>query len=195
MALPNTPLLKRLQAEGRLLDMEWTEMNGHGAADCNFIPKQMSLDELRRGYSWLIRSLYRYDSYGARLATLLSRYQNRNAEHKRAALDVKFLGLLFKVLGYFLLTRDRERRQFFTKTFRSVAGSGPFSVGKWLEFFRWVATYRSFRQYVIQTQGIPESADPKKPVFPRPLKPSFPAESREPSSVSTGIYQEQETRL
>ncbi len=167
MALPNTPLLKRLKAEGRLLDMEWTEMNGHGAADCNFIPKQMTSEELRAGYSWLIRSLYRYDSYGDRLATLLSRYQNLNPEHKRANLDFKFLFLLLKVLAYFLVTRDGERRRFFTRTFKQVASSGPFSTGKWLEFFRWVATYRSFRQYVTKTQGVPETADPRQPIFER----------------------------
>lgn len=164
MALPNTPLLKRLQAEGRMLDLEWSSMNGHGAADCNFIPKQMTLDELREGYNWLIRCLYRYDSFGDRLATLLSRFQNRTKEHKRAGLDLKFTTLLFKLLGYYLLTSDRDRRKFFLDTF-SKAAQGPFSMGKWLEYFRWIAAYRSFRKYVVETQGIPELMDPDTPPF------------------------------
>ncbi len=163
MALPNTPLLKRLRSEGRLLNREWTLMNGHGAADCNFIPKQMTLDELLFGYSWLFRSLYRYDSYSQRLVTLLNRFQNQKGEHKRADLGFKFLILLIKVLIYYLFTRDRARFDFFVKSFSRVAAGGPFSVSKWLEFFRWIATYRSFRQYVIQTKGVPEEADPHSP--------------------------------
>lgn len=165
MALPNTPLLKRLREEGRLLASAWTEMNGHGSADCNFIPKQMTVDELRVGYNWLIRSLYRYDTYGERLATCLNRFQNRIKEHKRVNLDMKFVRLLIKVVFYYLFTRDRDRRHFFLRTFRAVAVGSPFSVSKWLEFFRWIATYRAFRKYVMETHGIPEGANPKLPPF------------------------------
>lgn len=164
MALPNTPLLKRLQAEGRMLSLDWASMNGHGAADCNFIPKQMTLAELREGYRWLIRVLYRYDSFGHRLSTLLGRFQNKIKEHRRAGLDLKFAVMLVKVLSYYLLTRDRERRGFFIRTFTQAA-KGPFSMGKWLEFFRWIAAYRSFRQYVTAAHGHPESADPRHPPF------------------------------
>lgn len=169
MALPNTPLLKRLESEGRLVDRDWTEMNGHGSADCNYIPKQMTREELLRGYNWLIRSLYRYDSYSSRLVTVLNRFRNLRPEHKRARLDGKFLGLLFKVIGYYLFTRDKARRRFFVKSFWRVAAGGPFSVGKWLEFFRWIATHRAFRKYVLETHGLPEGADPAQPPFCTPV--------------------------
>ena len=169
MALPHTPLLKRLEAEGRLLDLEWTEMNGHGASDCNFIPKNMTLDELHRGYNWLSRCLYRYDSYASRLVSALSRFQNRNKEHKRADLDLKFAGMLAKVFAYYTLTFDFKRIKFFYGSMWRVAIGGPFSVGKWLEFFRWIATHRAFRKYIIETQGDPEGMDPQKPPFSRKL--------------------------
>ena len=165
MALPNTPLMKRLQTEGRMLDLDWTTMDGHGAADCNFVPKQMTLEELRKGYNWLIRSLYRYDSYADRLVTLLNRFQNRTPEHKRASLDGKFAGLLVKVLLYYLVTFDVKRMQFFLRSFWQVATNGPFSMGKWLEFFRWIATHRAFRKYVLETHGEPETMDPNRPPF------------------------------
>ncbi|MBN1688510.1 MAG: DUF4070 domain-containing protein [Candidatus Omnitrophica bacterium] len=168
MALPNTPLLKRLEAEGRLLDTSWAELNGHGAADCNFTPKQMSFEELHQGYNWLIRCLYRYDTYSDRLVTALNRFQNRNKEHLRAPLDLKFMSLLFKVIGYYLFNFDPKRIKFFTSSFWRVATGSPFSVGKWLEYFRWIATYRAFRKYVIETHGFPEGVDPKKPPFIRP---------------------------
>ncbi len=164
LALPNTPLLKRLEAEGRMLDMEWANINGHGAADCNFIPKQMTLEELRKGHNWLIRCLYRYDSYGHRLVTLLNRFQNKNKEHKRASLDLKFTILLIKVLIYYLFTFDKDRRKFFISTFSQIV-KGPKSMGKWFEYFRWIATYRSFRKYVTETHGIPEGMDPNVPPF------------------------------
>jgi hypothetical protein len=164
-ALPNTPLLKRLEAEGRLLNLEWTTMTGHGAADCNFTPKQMTLEELREGYNWLIRSLYRHDSYADRLVICLNRFRNRNKEHLRAKLDGTFFGLLLKVLKYYLLTRNLERFKFFVETFWRVLIGGPFSYGKWLEFFRWIATYRAFRKYVVETHGIPEGRDPADPPF------------------------------
>lgn len=168
MALPNTPLLKRLEAEGRLLDSSWTEMSGHGSSDCNFIPKQMSFEELRTGYSWLIRSLYRYDAYADRLVTLLNRFRNRNIEHQRVHFSAAFAFMLLKVLGYYLLTPDRERVKFFLHTFWQVATGGPFSVGKWLEFFRWIATHRAFRKYVTENHGCPETADPHHPPFSYP---------------------------
>ena len=172
MALPNTPLLKRLQGEGRMLDLAWTDMNGHGAADCNFVPKQMTLEELRLGYNWLIRCLYRYDSYGERLVALLNRFRNLNPEHKRARLDGKFATLLIKVLAYYLLTFDLDRMKFFLRTFSQVAAGGPFSVGKWLEFFRWIATHRAFRKYVMETHGTPEDMDPSVPPFQTSLSQS-----------------------
>ncbi len=179
-ALPNTPLIKRLATEGRLLDIEWSTMNGHGAADCNFVPKQMTPDELRLGYNWLIRCLYRYDSFSERLVTLLGRFRNRNPEHKRAALDLKFGSLLIKVLAYYLLTRDKERRDFFLRSFSQVARGGPYSVGKWLEFFRWIATYRAFRKYVTETHGVPEGHSPSEPPFRvLPQEASFVTESCE----------------
>jgi len=38
-------------------------------------------------------------------------------------------------------------------------------VGKWLEFFRWIATHRAFRKYILETQGDPETMDPNTPPF------------------------------
>lgn len=184
MALPNTPLLKRLKAEGRLLDSSWTEMAGHGSSDCNFVPKQMTFEELRKGYNWLIRCLYRYDTYSDRLVKLLNRFQNRIPEHKRAALDGKFAGLLLKVLGYYLFTLDFERMRFFVQSFWRVASGGPFSVGKWLEFFRWIATHRAFRKYVLETHGLPEGMDPAEPPFPKSVRiTSASASLEEPSLI------------
>ena len=125
----------------------------------------MTLEELRQGYNWLIRALYRYDSYSDRLVTVLNRYRNLNPEHPRAKLDAKFGMLLVKVLAYYLVTFDVERVKFFVRSFWRTATGGPFSVGKWLEFFRWIATHRAFRKYVMETHGLPEAMSPDDPPF------------------------------
>ncbi len=164
-ALPNTPLIKRLETEGRLLSIEWTNMSAHGAADCNFIPKQMTSEELCQGYNWLIRSLYRYDTYSDRLVRMLGRFKNLPKQHKRAPFDRRFIVLLGKLLAYYLVTKDFRRLKFFVSTFIRVAKSGPFSVDKWLDFFRWMASHRALREYVIKTHGCPEDVDPNEPPF------------------------------
>ena len=174
MALPNTPLLKRLRDEGRLLDTKWSDLNGHGAADCNFIPKQMTIEDLHKGYNWLIRALYRYDNYADRLVTCLNRFQNQQKEHKRADLDIKFLSLLLKVIGYYVFTADSKKRNFFLGSFWRVATGSPFSTGKFLEYFRWIATHRAFRKYVLETHGDPETVNPNKSPFVKALVETVP---------------------
>ena len=49
-AIPRTPLYDRLQREGRLFNED---------PNCNFVPKQMSREELRQGYFKLVERLYR----------------------------------------------------------------------------------------------------------------------------------------
>ena len=57
-------------------------------------------------------------------------------------------------------------------------------MSKWLEFFRWIATHRAFRQYVTETQGIPEGQDPKKP----PFEEVGDSEGPKPKSTQTGRF-------
>lgn len=53
-AIPSTPLYKRLEAEGRLVEED---------PSCNFVPKQMTRDELRQGYWDLVTRLYSPAAY------------------------------------------------------------------------------------------------------------------------------------
>lgn len=52
-AIPTTPLYKRLELEGRLVD----------DPNCNFIPKQMTRDELRQGYWDLVKRVYSPEAF------------------------------------------------------------------------------------------------------------------------------------
>lgn len=53
-AIPRTPLYDRLRAEGRLVEED---------PSCNFVPKQMTRDELRQGYWDLVTRLYTPEAY------------------------------------------------------------------------------------------------------------------------------------
>ena len=102
MALPNTPLIKRLESEGRLLNLDWTETKGHGSADCNFVPKLMTPEELNQGYNWLSRCLYRYDTYADRLVTSPEPFPEpeSGAQTGVAGYEVhKYFGESFRVLS------------------------------------------------------------------------------------------------
>lgn len=72
-AIPRTPLYDRLKQEGRLVDEE---------SDCNFIPKQMSRQELRQGYARLVQRLYAPEAFLERYftASRSEEYLRRRAE-------------------------------------------------------------------------------------------------------------------
>ena len=60
---PNTPLFRRMEAEGRLLHQDWSL---YDTAHCVFQPKRMSPEVLEAGYAWLYRRLFGLGSIWAR---------------------------------------------------------------------------------------------------------------------------------
>lgn len=81
MAVPKTPLYKRLKAEGRLIKRtssstkepsQYAGTNG----GTNFHPLQMTVEELRRGQQELCRRLYAPKAFAERLLANLSRFRN-----------------------------------------------------------------------------------------------------------------------
>jgi radical SAM superfamily enzyme YgiQ (UPF0313 family) len=91
-AIPRTPLYERLQREGRLYE------EGPG---CNFIPKQMSRNELRQGYWDLVQRLYSPEAFLDRYFKVFQspEYLRRRAEICRKAGEGKRL----PTLGYGLV--------------------------------------------------------------------------------------------
>jgi len=86
-AIPRTPLYERLQWEGRLCE------EGTG---CNFIPKQMSRNELRQGYWDLVQRLYSPEAFLDRYFKVFQspEYLRRRAEICRKAGEGKRLPTL-----------------------------------------------------------------------------------------------------
>jgi len=60
---PATPLFRQMEAEGRLLHRDWAL---YDTAHAVFRPKNMSPQELERGYAWMYRRLFSHASIWAR---------------------------------------------------------------------------------------------------------------------------------
>ena len=65
-AIPQTPLYKRLEKEGRLCN-SFLMSNWGAAAATNVVPLRMTMEELREGYLKLLDELYRPDAFFGRM--------------------------------------------------------------------------------------------------------------------------------
>jgi radical SAM superfamily enzyme YgiQ (UPF0313 family) len=168
-AIEKTPLHARLAREGRLLDYDSAAVLGHGAADLNFVPRGMTADELRHGYNWLIRALYTYEAYGARLATVLRRFRPRpgGAPDAGTRLDARLVRVLLRVLRHFVLTRDPARRRFFLRTAWAALSGAP-RVERLVSAISYMVAHKHFREYVTATHGDPSGVPARSPFAAAP---------------------------
>ncbi|MFQ5657827.1 MAG: DUF4070 domain-containing protein [Candidatus Methylomirabilales bacterium] len=165
VAIEKTPLHARLEKEGRLLPYDSALAQGHGCADLNFVPKLMTVEELHRGYNWLIRALYRFENYGARLVQALRQF--RSHPHLGRETLGQFDWQLLRVVRYFLLTRSRARRRFFLQILWQVMGSKP-SIEKLIEAVTFMIVHKHFHEFVTTTHGDPEVVGPVSPFAEAP---------------------------
>jgi radical SAM superfamily enzyme YgiQ (UPF0313 family) len=103
-AIPRTPLYERLEREGRLDEDD---------PNCNFIPKQMTRDELRTGYWGLLKRLYSPEGFFDRYFKVYEspEYLKRRAEICKKAGEGKRLPTLLYGLAllwslFFTLLKD-----------------------------------------------------------------------------------------
>jgi radical SAM superfamily enzyme YgiQ (UPF0313 family) len=57
--LPGTPLFQRMESEGRLLHKDWAKYNG---ATVVYKPKLMTEETLQRGFNWVCKEAYSWES-------------------------------------------------------------------------------------------------------------------------------------
>jgi len=62
--LPGTPVFERMESEGRLLHKDWSQYNG---ATVNFRPKLMTEETLQRGFNWVCKEAYSWNSIAKRV--------------------------------------------------------------------------------------------------------------------------------
>lgn len=113
-ALPDTQLWRRLEKEGRLLDVS----TGNNT-DCslNFIPK-MNRNHLVEGYKSILRNIYSPREYYRRALDCLSRFGANRADKRgtTAAADLRAFLRIVVTLGI----RDRSRLQFWAYLYRLI---------------------------------------------------------------------------
>ncbi|MCI0453499.1 MAG: B12-binding domain-containing radical SAM protein [Candidatus Dadabacteria bacterium] len=178
VALENTPLYERLKKEDRLLDYVYEDFRGHGASDINFIPKQMTLEELRYGYNWLIRALYSYDNYSQRLLTLINNFSINGGRHgltlnkpytpgflhtqNKPYLSPVLFKVIKNVLRYYLITKDTKRRRFFISSLIDTLKGGV-SSQRFVGALSLLVLHKHFHDYVTKAHGDPETAGSYSP--------------------------------
>jgi hypothetical protein len=161
-AIEKTPLHARLEKEGRLLPYDSATVLGHGAADLNFVPKLMTVDEVQRGYNWLIRSLYRYDNYGARVVQAFRPFRREWEKKATASFDWDLPLIALRVVRHFVLTTNGLRRRTFIRTLRQVLKTG-WSPEKLVDSISYLIVHKHFHEYVTETHGDPETVPAQSP--------------------------------
>lgn len=113
-ALPDTQLWRRLEKEGRLLDVS----TGNNT-DCsiNFVPK-MDVNKLVEGYKTILRNIYSPKEYYRRALDCLSRFHADRIEPRQLNIlgDLRSLIKIISTLG----VRDQARREFWKYCFDLV---------------------------------------------------------------------------
>ena len=156
-AIEKTPLYERMEKEGRLIPYDSAQMMGHGSADLNFVPKLMSIEEVQQGYNWLIRSLYKYENYGARLVQGIEHFRPEYTRHGRGnKVDREILGILAKTIRHYVFTTDSARRRFFLRTLRQIMWPHP-NFEKLDYAVSYMISEKHFHDYVNKTHGDPEA--------------------------------------
>jgi len=156
-AIEKTPLYERLEKEGRLIPYDSAQMKGHGSADLNFVPKLMTVEQVQQGYNWLIRSLYKYENYGARLATGVRAFRPEYVRRGRGSkINREVLGILTNTFRHYIFTTDSVRRRFFLKTLRQIMWPHP-SFEKLDYAISYMISEKHFHDYVDKAHGDPET--------------------------------------
>jgi radical SAM superfamily enzyme YgiQ (UPF0313 family) len=190
-AIEKTPLHARLEREGRLLEYDPTTVRVHGNADLNFRPQQMSVEELRAGYNWMIRALYRYDYYARRLVQSMRQFTPSPAAARRTPTRLTFqqVAMIGRILVYFLCTRDRARRRFFLSSVWQSMRERP-SMQKLIVTVSFLTLHKHFHEYVHATHGDPETAGAVSPFAGRvdrgPASAQVPAHAERPVALPAG---------
>ena len=114
VAPDGTPLKERLIREGRY---RANEAVGDHTLDTNVVPRLMSVEELRRGYFWLMNQLYDEANFLARVRGALRQFpakplQRSRFRPKEMLHPLLFLRIAGRLTRYYLLGGAELRRMF-----------------------------------------------------------------------------------
>src|SRR5205085_420468 len=125
LAVPRTPLYRRLEAAGRLANGPDLSRYVGTSGGTNFRPLRLSAEELRRGQAALYRRLYAPEAFAERLLGNLRRFHQVTYRPEPVALD-KVATLARLVRHYW--QRGKAARRFFREVLGQTLRHSPRSV-------------------------------------------------------------------
>lgn len=144
----HTPLYKRLQAEGRLVDGDF---GGEWQLETNVIPKQLSREELFDGYWTLFRDIYEPEGFERRLGLWLAGVTYFTERYVNKRPDPAQMLQLVGILRHFLFQADGRIRRLFLRNVTRIWRTDPRLLKR---FFTLMAQYRHFYDFVNRS-GLP----------------------------------------
>ncbi len=175
VALPTTPLHKRLAEENRLLPEEETLASGENVLHnngtfTNFVPMQMTQEELLTGYQWVLKSFYKYSSFALRLNNLILTMGACGCERMTDSHSLKWreVKILFKVLAFFTFTTNAAKRLAFWSIITTVLRKRP---GMLRAVFYEFLMHAHFYEMVEKNYGNPEQVSDDSPFADSPVIP------------------------
>ncbi len=142
-APPRTPLFGRLSAEGRIDEnADWADNCAH----TNIVPKRMSRAALLRGFTDLVKDLYRQENYARRVVKNILRMPAAAPTTTGARLPSPAdVGDLARAVKAFTWSRDPVRRRHFLPNFFKVMAHNPTRI---VEACIHLGLWRHFESYV-----------------------------------------------
>jgi hypothetical protein len=125
LAVPKTPLFKRLEAAGRLVRPEAASDDQARylgtAGGTNFHPLHMTREELKRGQMALYQRLYEPEAFAARLLGNLSRFHD--VRFRPEPPNRRGLGVLWRLICHYWKQSSASRRFFWSCLAKAIRRS------------------------------------------------------------------------
>ncbi|MFO0877910.1 MAG: DUF4070 domain-containing protein [Gemmataceae bacterium] len=173
LAVPKTPLYKRLEAEGRLLPLDPSGRNPTRyvgtAGGTNFHPKLMTREELKQGQMELYQRLYEPEAFAERLLGNLSRF--KDVTFRPEPPNLRGFGVLWKLVTHYW-KQSPKARNFFFRCLGKAFRQSPRLIAQ-------MAIYMGMYMHFCRVHGDALDWDPwrkpKKGKAPVPHKPALQA--------------------
>ncbi|MBW2276341.1 MAG: DUF4070 domain-containing protein [Deltaproteobacteria bacterium] len=146
----HTPLFERLEQAGRLVG---DDFSGEWQLETNIVPKQLTREELVRGYWELFVRIYEPEAFDRRLQEWLKKveyFAEQGYEKKKTNLW-ELLNML-RVTGKFLFRSEKQVRRLFL---RNMKRARYLDSGTRIRMFTLLAQYRHFRDFVTKPRQLP----------------------------------------
>ncbi len=171
-AVPGTTLFDRVSAANRLVPLRNGYVGGQaGSLDSllvsNIEPRNMAYAELLSGYRRFARALYEYDAYGDRVIKFLDSGVKPELAHASLADVWTGRAVLGRLLRYYLVDGDSERRRFFVRVIGHVMKT---NLRRADEALFHLVIYKHLRQFYFMASeaAAPLAADVRRELQPIP---------------------------